>query len=36
MRIYIFPLGISQKLNAIERVEFELTCNEVAVQHISH
>ena len=31
-----FPQGISEKKNIIAWLEFELTYNDFAVQHISH
>ena len=34
--IHSFPKGISSKVNVIARLEFELTNNDVAVQHLSH
>ena len=32
----IFPKGISLKVNAVTRLEFELTHYDVVAQHVSH
>ena len=35
-RVLTFPKGISSKVNAIVRLEFEITYFEAAVKHFSH
>ena len=35
-KVYTFPNGISPKVNVIVQLEFELTYDDVAVQHDSH
>ena len=35
-RFHAFPKSISPKVKLIARLEFELTYNYVAVQHINH
>ena len=35
-RVHTFPVGICAKVNAIARLEFEITNFNVAVQYVSH
>ena len=35
-KVHTFPKGIIQKVNVIARPDFELTYNDVPVQHVSH
>ena len=35
-RFIPFPKGISPKVNVVARQEFELTYNDISVQHVSH
>ena len=34
--VHAFPKGISPKVNVIAQTEFEFSCSNVMVQHVSH